>query len=104
MCGIARFSNINKRLQRRDTELTSNSLVNTSPASGGNEFNKYSKYNIGFGYRGLSIIDTSVRPNQPKSYNNSVKLANIPYCYEEPFGDSLAIQTTFTSHFPKEKS
>ena len=104
MCGITKSVNINKRLPRSDIESTSNSLVNTSPATGVDEFNKFSNYNIGFGYRGLSIIDTSVRPNQPQFYNKKVKLANIPYCYEEPFGDSLAIQATLASHFPKEKS
>jgi asparagine synthase (glutamine-hydrolysing) len=65
MCGIVGFIDFNSRSSKEILIKMSDQIVRRGPDDSGYEFFKQDKYNIGFGFRRLSIIDLSPAGHQP---------------------------------------
>lgn len=65
MCGIVGFIDFNSASSKEILIRMSDQIVRRGPDDSGNEFFNERKYNLGFGFRRLSIIDLSPAGHQP---------------------------------------
>jgi asparagine synthase (glutamine-hydrolysing) len=76
MCGIAGFIHQNRTLSQDDLRKMVNTLNYRGPDDEGYYFSRFNEFQIGMGFRRLSIIDLSQGGHQPKLFKNLVVSLN----------------------------
>lgn len=76
MCGIAGFVHQNRTLSQDDLRKMVNTIDYRGPDDEGYYFSRFNEFQIGMGFRRLSIIDLSQGGHQPKLFKNLVVSLN----------------------------